>query len=125
MVSCTNSTIVGKWYSTNSNDTLEFTSKGDAIFGSDGSIIVGTYKLIGSDVVQVQLEISSFPQTINCEYSISGSTMTFEASGLFANDTLTLKRTKSFTSTSTTTTQFTTATNTPTTIIHSTITTNH
>ncbi|MBN1161055.1 MAG: hypothetical protein JXA17_03800 [Dehalococcoidales bacterium] len=80
------SPVVGKWQEPRTKDTIEFTRTGDVIIKSSGYIITGSYKLIGSDVIKLELEglsgawISLFGGD-TWQYSISGDTMTVTASG--------------------------------------------
>ena len=85
--------LVGKWRDTNTNQTIEFFKDSRLVFVDGQYIISGTYKLIGNEYIQVELEglagaFAAMSAAETWKYQISGDTLNIVAAG----KTATLKR---------------------------------
>ena len=78
--------IVGNWQDDTNKNAVEFTKDGDVVINSDGYLTSGKYKLIGNNVVNLNLEglsgeMASAFGTSTWQYTISGDTMTVVSGG--------------------------------------------
>src|SRR5271157_5244543 len=73
--------IIGNWEDDTNKNTVEFTKNGDVVINSEGYLTSGKYKLIGNNVVNLNLEglsgeMASAFGTSTWQYTISGDNMT-------------------------------------------------
>lgn len=86
-ISCTYfSPLAGKWQDSEGQDTVEFTRSGDVIFENNGYTFTGTYQLVGSNVVNINLQgdagtVFGMEGINSWQYTISGNSMTVEMGG--------------------------------------------
>ena len=78
--------IIGKWEDTSLQNSVQFTGDGYVVINYGGSLVSGTYQLIGDDVVTLHFEGSTGHSNgvfaaNTWQYTISGDTLFVQANG--------------------------------------------